>query len=230
MNNHTKTMLTPNDPISSPNNGWSVTIEGAGPEIRESSFSAFIAAVGVRLRANGMDQHGWMEKAVDLRCRQRPEIGCIDKDINMRDVTVDDFKRFIRTMWEAHQAGARPVSDEEQDRRAAICLTCPMRGYVNCMGGCNQLSQILTEMTIHGRARDIPQLHRNSCMVCGCELSSLIMFPLDVLHSVDEKLNFRTTEYPDHCWKLDGTKPPPITPLQPQKPTDQESSSAQPEP
>ncbi len=199
-------MLVPSNTALCPRGGWSVTIEGAEPAIVSNHWMDFINQVSKRVRINGLDQHGWRERAIDLMCRQRPDIESHDEDIQLRDITGDDIRRFVRTMWEAVKAGATPVSGEEQERRAAICLDCPKRGYVNCMGGCGALAQALAEITIHGKTRDIPGLHKNSCMVCGCELSSLIMYPLDVIKAVDKKMDFTSGDYPDHCWKTTEQK------------------------
>lgn len=194
-------MLTPVSTSQVPPGGWSVQIEGAGPPIKADHWSVFISEIRNRLIANGLDSHGWKERAIDLMCRQRPEIQSEDKEVPTRSVTSDDIQRFVRTIWEAWKAGAQAVSAEEQDRRAAICVECPKKGYVSCFGGCGALAATLAEMTIHSKARSIPELHKASCMVCGCELSTLTMYPLEVLQKVDAKIGFKTEEYPDHCWK-----------------------------
>ena len=195
-------MLTPTNTNLVPRGGWSVEIEGAGPPIVANHFSLFVKEIGKRLIANGLDKHGWREEALDLMCRQRPDIPCEDKEVQARAVTGDDVKRFVKTLYEAWEQGAKPVSIEEQERRAAICMECPMRGTVSCMGGCGALARALSDLTMGGSARNLPELHKQSCLICGCELSSLTMYPMEVLRAVDEKINFKTTEYPPNCWKL----------------------------
>ena len=195
-------MLTPVNTTLVPRGGWTVQIEGAGPPIVANHFSLFIKEVSKRLIANGLDKHGWREETLDLMCRQRPDIPCEDKEVNTRAITGDDVKRFVTTLWEAWQAGAKPVSIEEQERRAAICMECPMRGNVSCMGGCAAMARALSDMTMGGSARNLPELNKQHCMVCSCELSSLTMYPLEVLQKVDEKINFKAGEYPANCWKI----------------------------
>ena len=60
-------------------------------------------------------------------------------------------------------------------------------------------------MTIGSKGKGRPELHKMGCQACGCELSSLIMYPLDVLHEVDRKINFQPEEYDPNCWKLEPT-------------------------
>lgn len=195
-------MLAPINTNVVPPGGWTVTIKGAGPTIQANNWSLFIKEVFKRLVANKMDRHGWKEETVDLMCRQRPDIPSKDVDVPTRDVTGDDVKRFLATIWEAWKAGAEPVSAEEQDRRAAICLQCPKKGYVSCMGGCGAMAQTLAEMTVGSKARLLPELHKASCLACGCELSTLTMYPLEVLKRVDKKINFQASEYWEKCWKV----------------------------
>jgi len=191
-----------------PRNGWTVTIDGAGPPITAPTWNEFVKNIAVRLRSNNLDHHGWREEAIDLMCRQRPDIASEEVDAPPERVaTGDDAKRFVRTMWEAWKAGAEPVSDAEQDRRAELCLECPKRGYVACFGGCGAISAALSEMTMGAKTRFLAQLHKSHCTVCGCELSSLTRFPLDVLQEVDRKIDFKTGEYWSKCWKIQNIPP-----------------------
>ena len=197
-------MLYPTNTTVVPRGGWTVTIEGAGPMISSITWSDFIKTISTRLIANGLDHHGWREEMIDLMCRQRPDIESFDNGAPpSRAVTSEDLKRFVRTIWEAKVNGAEAVSPEEQDRRAQICMACPKKGYVSCGGGCGAFSQLLSELTIGSKARSYPELHKTACIVCGCELSSLIMYPLDVLQAVDAKIDFKTSEYDAKCWKLE---------------------------
>lgn len=214
-------MLSPTNTRTSPPQGWSVTIPNAGPEIRNVNFSAWIAEVIKRLESNGMDRHGWKEWVLDMMCRQRPDIPCEDLDNpRSREVTADDVKRFFRTIWEAWQDGATAVPQEEQDRRAAICIPCPSRGHVSCFGGCGTLAQIASEMVMGTKSKPQPELHKTSCLHCGCDCSLLIMFPLEVLQRVDEKIEFKSGEYPSHCWKIQNMLPNdmPSSPQPPEEP------------
>lgn len=185
-----------------PPRGWTVDIPDAGPTIVSNNWSEFWSQVGLRLRTNGLDRHGWREWVMDLMCQQRPDIPCVDDSLPSRDATGDDVRRFVRTIYETWKSGAQAVSDGEQDRRASICQTCPRRGYVSCLGGCGALAGALSEMTIGSKAKSRPELNKSACLVCACEISSLIMWPLDVLKAVDEKIGFEVGQYDPKCWKI----------------------------
>ena len=197
------TMKSPTNTTFVPRGGWSVEIPRAGPAIVADNFSVFIRTISSRLQANGLDKHGWKEWALHLMCEQRPDIPCVDtEEPAVRETTGDDIIRFVRTMYETWQAGATAVSDAEQDRRASICENCPKRAYISNCVGCGKLANMLSEMTVGSKAKGRPELHKTGCGVCGCEISSLIMFPLEVLQTVDAKIGFTTGAYPSHCWKL----------------------------
>lgn len=210
--------LIPTNTRMAPPGGWSVTIEGLGPTIRSDNYAEFIAQVKRRLEANNRDEHGWKEKVLDLMCQQRPDIACEDTEMTERAVTSDDVKRWFRTLWEAWKSGATAVSSEEQDRRAGICRTCPKRGHVSCFGGCGAMAEALSQLVIGTKANVYPDLHKTSCLVCSCEISSLVLFPLEVLQKVDAEANFQVGAYPSHCWKLDQPNMPNPPPSSPQPP------------
>lgn len=215
-------ILSPINTSLVPRNGWEVTIEGAGPTIRSDNFSDFIRQVRVRLESNGMDIHGWREETIDLMCHQRPDIPCEDRESKTREVTGADLRRFVRTIYEAWKDGAQPVSVEEQDRRAAICFSCPNRGHVACFGGCGALAEALSEMVVAGKGNRHPELHRTACLSCGCETSSLILYPMEVLMKVDAKVDFLAMPYSPQCWKRPENHP--------NIPPNPELSSPQPDP
>lgn len=194
-------MLKPKNINTKPRGGWSVTIENGGPEIRADHYKVFLQEVSERLRMIGQDHHGWKDEIVDLMCKQRPDIACQDTEADTRPITSDDVVRFMRTLWEATRSNAKPVSVEEQDRRAGICTSCPQRGRVSCMGWCGAIARMLSDLIIGASSKRNAALSKQSCMVCGCELSSMVKYPLEVLHAVDAKINYKAGEYPEHCWK-----------------------------
>lgn len=194
-------MLTPINTTVVPRDQWNVELPGAGPRIKSMHFKDFLFQVSRRLQANGLDRHDWREWVLDEMCKQNPSIECEDKEAPKREVTGEDVWRFVRTLYAAWEKGAEKVSAEEQNRRADICLSCPKRGYVSC-NSCGSLAQALSDLVMGTGCERLPELHKQSCMVCGCELSSLVQYPLDVIQEIDRKLEFQAEPYPSHCWKL----------------------------
>jgi len=194
-------MLTPKNNDIVPRGEWNVELPGCGPRIKSRHFKDFLQQVSKRLQANGLDRHDWREWVLDEMCKQNPGIECEDKDAPRREVTGEDVWRFVRTLYTAWENGAQKVSDEEQNRRADICLNCPKRGYVSC-NSCGSLSKALSDLVLGTGCKRLAELHKQSCLVCGCELSSLVQYPLEVIQEIDQKLQFQTDSYPSRCWKV----------------------------
>lgn len=198
-------MRTPTNSNLVPPGGWTLDIPNGGPTIKSDNFSDFIKQVRVRLEANGMFHHGWREQYVDLMLQQRPDIPQEDDSLPpSRVATSDDAVRFLKTLWVAMKDGAKPVSEEEQDRRASICLSCPKRGVVNCYGGCGAIASMMADLVIGSKSKRIPELFKQHCVCCGCELASLTTYPIEVLAKVEGDINFKASEYPEACWKRQG--------------------------
>jgi hypothetical protein len=195
-------MLTPLNTSQVPRGGWSVTIEGAGPEIRGDNFSAWIREVFERLQANGLDHHNWRAETIDLMCRQRPDIPSEDHDApQMPAKTADDVLRFLRTMWKGYEEGVKPVSDELQNRRIDTCLACPKLTHIACSIGCSSLSDTINRFVMGRNLPKFPEIQKQACSSCGCTVSVKSMWPVAILREVDEK-SATHPNYPQNCWMV----------------------------
>lgn len=200
-------MLSPISTAVSPPHGWSVTIEGAGPEIRDYNFSAFIVMVSTRLQDNGLDKHGWRAWVIDLMCRQRPDIQSEDLDApDHRSMTGDDVKRFLTTMWAIFEKGTEPVDFETQNRRVDICSACPKLGYISCFIGCSQITDVVNKFMAGRDVPKFPQIHKMACLACGCTASVKSMWPVAMLREVDAAMGVQPDYHPK-CWMLTEVQP-----------------------
>lgn len=210
----------------SPPKGWSVTIPNAGPEIRNTNFAAFIAEVIKRLESNGMDHSGWKEQILHLMCQQRPDIECEDKDAPpQRAMTSDDVFRFLKTIWTSVEEGAIAVSEELQNQRVETCLACPRLGFISCFGGCSTIVEAVAKLTLGRSIRRHPDVHKKSCLECGCLSEIKTMWPLDILRKIDERSGTQPN-YPPNCWVVTEAQniPPNDSPSSPQ-PADPEKGT-----
>lgn len=206
-----------------PRNGWTVDIEGCGPTIRSDHFSEFIKQLSVRLQANGKDRHGWKEFFVDLMCKQRPDIPSEDKDAApTRAMSGDDVKRFLTTMWAGKENGAQPVPESLQNQRVDTCLACPKLGYISCFIGCQQITEIVNSFMMGRDVPKYPEIHKMACTVCGCTASVKSMWPIEILHEIDERMG-TTPQYPSNCWVITESQglqaDPPSSPQPPPEAT-----------
>ena len=117
-------MKKPRNLNSVPRGGWSVTFPDTGVTITEAHPSHFLQLCHQHLEANGIPvKGGWQAEIWDMACSQHPEIECDDTEVQpTKAVTADDLRRFLLVLIESRHAGAQPVSEAEQERRAAICL------------------------------------------------------------------------------------------------------------
>jgi hypothetical protein len=81
------------------------------------------------------------------------------------------------------------VSEEEANRRASICESCPHKISVgNCLS-CSKISSMLMQ-TPKKINKDI-----KGCEICGCYLQQKVWLSENVIQS-DE----RVFDWPNHCW------------------------------
>lgn len=93
--------------------------------------------------------------------------------------------------------GRPPVSPEEANRRAAICVGCPLNRVVGGCLGCIKFADIVA--TANGsRSTEFDEKLEN-CLVCGCSNKAQVWLPLEFLHT--DKHKERNHQFPDHCWK-----------------------------
>lgn len=193
-------MLHPISTNQVPRNGWSVTIEGCGPEIRSDHFITWVKEVSVRLQANGKDKHGWREWAIDLMCRQRPDIPSEDVDAApQRAMTGDDVLRYLKTVWTGMEEGMLPVGEELQNKRVDTCMACPKLGYISCFIGCQTITETVNRFMVGRNVPKFPQIHKQACTACGCTASIKTMWPIDILKQIDERMGTQP-DYPPSCW------------------------------
>ena len=104
-------------------------------------------------------------------------------------------------------AGSPIVSDEEAERRAKICLSCPWHMEISwpCSGACGELKDYVQD--IIGSKRTSVDAALKSCGVCSCWTGIAVYVPLEIQRSVlneDQKKQFETAAEEWHCWKHEG--------------------------
>lgn len=98
-------------------------------------------------------------------------------------------------------------SQEEADRRAAICAKCPMKTEVHlqCAGLCGELQAVVNSLVGARETSSHSAIDKKCCAVCRCYLTAVPFVPLDIQTSVlseEQKQQFRdvaASGYP--CWK-----------------------------
>lgn len=147
-----------------------------------------------------------METAEDQLCGTLPAHLCQyqDSDAPSVDVriTFDQVKSWLKAVTSHFISGTEHVEQLEAERRADICVTCPLN--VNVVGGCGGGCQKLVELLTPGMyARSTKQDTRlRSCAVCSCYLKVLTHFPLTALQDHDNA--DMQAKFPAFCWQKVG--------------------------
>lgn len=189
--------------MQTPNRSWVYKQPETGYVIRAIVWSDLLQKVRLHRLANGIPCNiGWekefenevceLMKLSDRWCQPVNEDGTVTRQVGFGDVV--NFLKVL-TAWLPKREW---VSQEEADRRAAICAACPHNVEV---AGCSACQNIVREITefLGDRATGYDEKLKG-CNVCGCSNRAQVHVPLDVLHKgVSEKMQF-----PEACWKTPG--------------------------
>jgi hypothetical protein len=98
-------------------------------------------------------------------------------------------------------AGSPLVAQEEAERRANICATCPFNVEYHrpCAGLCGELKSLVE--SIVGAARVSQESRLKSCSLCGCFLGAAVWLPVDLQRSVLSETQTGQFDNVEWCWK-----------------------------
>lgn len=97
--------------------------------------------------------------------------------------------------------GRQTVPQEEAERRAGICATCPRNSsYAKpCGGDCPEVDNVIVSVVGGGKTSIDDKLE--ACSVCGCVLRALVWVPGKQLSTIMDA-DF-IEKAPEKCWKRD---------------------------
>lgn len=120
-------------------------------------------------------------------------------DTKFRPLTGIHWKevaRFLHTLAAWVVAGFEKVPQEEAERRASICATCPLNvGLAGC-AICRSSLKAGRDALMQAATTQDDRLQ--ACGVCGCDLKTSVHVPISVLRQG------RELAYPEWCWKARG--------------------------
>ena len=91
------------------------------------------------------------------------------------------------------------VPQEEADRRARICASCPMNVHVGGCSACKAVKYVVGD--IAKKTTQYDSKLRN-CAICKCHIPSLVHVRMEVLATSDNAE--KQEQFPPHCWKKIG--------------------------
>jgi hypothetical protein len=201
------------DPSSPPPGGWHYVQPESGRIFQHYARDAFFADIRDHRLRNGYPiEPDWMAQIEDEICRSHPEWG---KDVcgrtehygERRPIDLAALQSFLNVMasWIAgiiHGQGAF-VSQEEADRRAAICAGCEFNANIG--GSCGAcVDRVARALRIIGGRKSQYDDKLEACAICSCALRVAVHIPLEAQQaglSNELKEEFRRVGY---CWKNEG--------------------------
>jgi hypothetical protein len=150
-----------------------------------------------RIACDGDLDIGWEMRVEHEFCEQNPSIRSIhyapSKDLT---ITVGDMSRFGYSLKTHILNGAKNVPQEEANRRAEICMKCPMRIESGICSGCNNLLSFF-DGVIFGKKSTPYDDRLGNCGVCKCYNKISVHWPLEA-QSIE---GINPEDFPDFCWK-----------------------------
>jgi hypothetical protein len=120
----------------------------------------------------------------------------------------NDFTEGMKVFGHWAALGTPLVEQKEADRRAAICVSCPLNVAVSGCASCHKIASMITGAV--AKKRGAHDDHLRACAICRCSLKAMVWFPMEILRS-NESAD-RQALRPDFCWvKENGPQyiPPP---------------------
>lgn len=161
-------LWTPKDPLT-------------GQVLTGTTFTQVLAKAVAARKANGLPIGLGFEAEVEQWCCAAQPSECVDVDPlrpRRKRLTLDDVVRAAKVMFSFKSRGGRLVSPAEAERRAQVCLRCPMNsGYIRPCSVCHELGDLVRSITGGGQTTVDAKLH--VCHVCGCALQAAVWMELE---------------------------------------------------
>jgi hypothetical protein len=197
-------MLKLLDPTSVPPGGFRYVCPETQQRVSAASLNELISAAESHRKSNKLPvSQDFRFELEDQLCSAMPPGTCKHEAgvaySGPRRLTFADVVSATKTLGGWFIKGAPKVAQAEADRRAKICLSCPMNQNFDGCTSCAEKDLREVMVGFMGDSKTEYDANLWTCFSCGCTLKAAIWFPLDLL-----KKNM-TTEVkamlPKHCWK-----------------------------
>lgn len=172
-----------------------------GHLMKGTTFRELLAKVATHRNNNRIETTSRLSDEIEqaICARLSPEdqhAHCKDGLPSRKTISWREVDRFLGTMAAWAQGGLKLVSQEEAERRAAICEKCPLNIGLHGCGMCRMaLNEAREKILKRGTSHDSSL---KACGVCGCDNKLQVHVPLNVLKSRQQE----GLSYPDFCWKI----------------------------
>jgi hypothetical protein len=189
-----------------PNGMWSVHRPDLGMVGDGYIFEVLARNVKDYRRANGIPIGLEFEDELEqVLCAQHPELAITDDPrgpVDIRPLRMNDVLLGTKVMVRFLASGMKVVSQQEANRRAAICNNCTLNiPFAKACGGglCGELLEIVNRVVGNNKTGYDGNLH--SCAICKCLLQAAIWIPLQT--QVPPLSDFQKAQFENvpTCWK-----------------------------
>ncbi len=193
--------------------GFKILDPLTGIRVEAVTWDHLITKVQEERRANGAPIGLELEDEVEQWCciAHPDEVAVVDERLpKRRALNLDDVVRGTQVILAFKLAGSPLVSQAESERRAAICIRCPMNlmWFQSC-SICNNIDNVVRGVI--GQTKTAYDQQLFSCNICGCSLKAAVHLPNDILNRAnDAEMNraFEVAAQAFNCWHnpsgLDG--------------------------
>jgi len=168
------------------------------------NFEALLRSIREWRRANSMPIGLDFENEVEREVCAKYSVECDDHPTTKprkQRLSLATVLRGTNVLLSFKLAGSPYVSQEEANRRAAICAACVWnQDYAKpCGGNCGGLKEVVSKIIGHAKTDYDDRL--KSCGICGCVAQAHCWLPLEFLAkgvTSDMREQFAAVE---NCWK-----------------------------
>lgn len=197
-------MLTFSNPTIAPPGLFQYVAEG-GQDFREATLDELESRVVSYLRDNKIPVPTDIRQVlIDAQCARVPSL-CFDRSVGFvvgfGQINWKEAESFAQTILKAALGGVQGespfVSQSEAERRAAICVNCPLNvGFSSC-ASCDTKEKIAEWVQSFAGRKTTQDQALNGCAACGCVLRLKV-------HARRDLLSHTPLHRPFHagCWML----------------------------
>lgn len=179
-----------------PSGRWFYRVPETGLWIESvESMEALLALVSKHYADNSLPlPENLRARVIEYICCNSPE-GFCDGMPGKKRLSYFEIENFTRVLFNRLKSTKEAffVPQEEADRRAQICATCPMNHLGICTT-CNGLKQVAARLVQHRGVKKDERL--GVCAVCGCVLHAKVHIRLNQLPAAEKS----HPDLPEHCW------------------------------
>lgn len=197
-------MLTLLDKGTVPPGGFRYLCQETKSWIQAASFAELVHASEKHRAANHLGISDNFREEVEAQlCSHMPAGTCKHEAgvalSGTRRLTFQEVVTATKTLGSWFLKGTPKVTQDEAEKRANICLSCPMNQNFDGCTTCAEkdLREAIVDFMGHSKTPYDSSLF--TCFTCGCTLKAAIWFPLEILKKhMTEEVN---ALLPAHCWK-----------------------------